>query len=113
MTGLRRLVPFSKHLHLDVPISCEQYLSELHTQYMLSPLSSLITRPDEAYDLDLGALKRNLLAHAAHDKMIRITGDKLTLCLRLVELLERRRDDLAVRVMALRSWDQGLGDNRK
>ncbi|KAH9953917.1 hypothetical protein BGW80DRAFT_1406307 [Lactifluus volemus] len=96
MTGLRRLVPFSKHLHLDVPISCEQYLSELHTQYMLSPLSSLITRPDEAYDLDLGALKH-----------------KLTLCLRLVELLERRRDDLAVRVMALRRWDQGLGDNRK
>jgi hypothetical protein len=86
---------------------------ELHAQYMLSPLSPLITRPDEAYDLDLGALKRNLLAHAAHDKMIRITGDKLTLCLRLVELLERRRDDLAVRVMALRRWDQGLGDNRK
>jgi hypothetical protein len=39
--------------------------------------------------------------------MIRATGDKLTLCVRLVELLERRRDDLAVRAMALRRWDQG------
>ena len=27
MTGLRRLVPFSNHLHLDAPTSCEQYLN--------------------------------------------------------------------------------------
>jgi hypothetical protein len=74
---------------------------------MLSPLSPLITQPDEAYALDLVALKRNLSAHAAHDRMIRAIGDKRTLCLRLVELLERRRDDLAVRVMVLRRRDQG------
>ncbi|KAI0246286.1 hypothetical protein BJV78DRAFT_1135488, partial [Lactifluus subvellereus] len=99
MTGLRRLTPFSKHLSLDVPTKCELYLVELHTQYLLSPLPPLISHPEEARILELPALKRNLSAHAAHNPAISTMGSKVMLCARLAELLQRRRDDLAVRMM--------------
>ena len=120
MTGLRRLTPFSKHLSLDVPTKCEAYLGspslsrshfirtctnkgvELHTQYLLSLVSPLISHPEEARTLELAALRRNLSAHAANNSAISMMGSKTTLCARLVELLQRRRDDLAVRVMVWR-----------
>jgi hypothetical protein len=121
MTGLRRLTPFSKHLSLDVPTKCEAYLGspslsrsrfirictnkggvELHTQYLLSLVSPLISHPEEAHTLELAALRRNLSAHAANNPAISMMGGKTTLRARLVELLQRRRDDLAVRVMVWR-----------
>ncbi|KAI0290402.1 hypothetical protein B0F90DRAFT_1786431 [Multifurca ochricompacta] len=105
MTGLRLLTPFSGHLFLDVPTNCEVYLDSLHTQYILSPLPPLITRPEAVHALELMALRRNLSAHAMHNPEISTKGGKEDLCARLVELLERRRGDLAVREMVWRSRD--------
>jgi hypothetical protein len=120
MSGLRRLARFSEHLHLDVPANCEVYLGssshsrgpricandgvELHTQYLLSPHPPLVSSPEEAYILDFVSLKRNLSAHASQNSAISTIGGKAALCGRLVELLERRRGDLAVRVMVRRCW---------
>ncbi|KAI9454768.1 hypothetical protein BJY52DRAFT_1100378, partial [Lactarius psammicola] len=99
MTGLRRLIPFSDYLVLDVPADCEAYLDTLHTQYLLSPLPPLITQPEAASTLELAALKRNLSAHAAYNSAISTTGSKSVLCGRLFALLERRQGDLGVREM--------------
>ncbi|KAH9052289.1 hypothetical protein EDB87DRAFT_1692447 [Lactarius vividus] len=103
MTGLRRLIPFSDYLFLDVPTDCEAYIDTLHTQYLLSPLPPLITQPEVASTLELAALKRNLSAHAAYNSAISTTGNKSILCAQLITLLEKRRGDLAVREMVWRS----------
>ena len=119
MTGLRRLIPFSDRLFLDVPADCEAYLDSesrisshgsalttraaLHTQYLLSPVPPLITQPEAVSTLERAALKRNLSAHAAYNSAISTTGSKSVLCTQLIALLERRQGDLAVREMVWRS----------
>ena len=120
MAGLRLLVPFSDRLFLDVPADCEAYLDSeshisffaesalttgvaLHTQYLLSPLPPLITEPEVVSTLERAALKRNLSAHAAYNSAICTTGNKSVLCTQLIDILERRQGDLAVREMVWRS----------
>lgn len=120
MAGLRLLVPFTDHLLLDVPADCEAYLDSeshfffffvsalttgvaLHTQYLLSPLPPLITEPEVVSTLERAALKRNLSAHAAYNSAICTTGNKSVLCTQLIDILERRKGDLAVREMVWRS----------
>jgi hypothetical protein len=120
MTGLRRLIPFSDRLSLDIPADCEAYIDSeplipfcpgstlttgvaLHTQYLLEPLSPLITQPEAASTLECAALKRNLYAHAAYNSTVSTTGNKSVLRAQLVALLERRRGDLAAREMVWRS----------
>jgi hypothetical protein len=76
---------------------------ELHTQYLLSPLPPLITEPEVVSTLERAALKRNLSAHAAYNSTISTTGNKYVLCTQLIDILERRRGDLAVREMVWRS----------
>jgi hypothetical protein len=69
----------------------------LDTQYTLQPEPQLLTDASAVGKLSAAALRRNLVAHAAHSAAVVAGGTKSDMAARLGELLERRAADLVVR----------------
>ncbi|KAH9481854.1 hypothetical protein JR316_0006384 [Psilocybe cubensis] len=100
MVGLRRL---AGHMHkedhvmdIEIPFSCEAYVDNIASQYLLHPIPPLITNPHICSHLSSAALKRNLEAHAARNSSIVASGTRLEMIERLTKILETRLLDLLV-----------------
>ncbi|KAI0029421.1 hypothetical protein K488DRAFT_8061, partial [Vararia minispora EC-137] len=114
MPGLRRLAraeQLVRALALDAPAPCETYLDTLHTRYLLAPAAPLITSPRIVSVLSTAALRRNLAAHAAHNRALSAAvparpGADVAARERLRALLEMRRADLGVRAMVWRKREE-------
>ncbi|TDL25841.1 hypothetical protein BD410DRAFT_609593 [Rickenella mellea] len=87
----------SRNLTVDVPTSCQKYLKELHLHYKVNLNPPLIVDPSVSSELSATALRRNLVAHAAHNPSISSSGSREEMAERLTILLDRREKDLMAR----------------
>ncbi|PPQ84013.1 hypothetical protein CVT25_000559 [Psilocybe cyanescens] len=100
MIGLRRL---AKHMDeedhvmdIEIPFTCEAYVDNVTSHYLINPLPPLITNPHICGHLLSAALKRNLEAHAAYNPSIVTSGTRPEMLERLSKILEIRQLDLLV-----------------
>jgi hypothetical protein len=69
-----------------------------------------VTDPAAVAPLSIGALRRNLAAHAARNGAILAGGTKAEMSERLERVLTLRRQDLVVRAMM---WDDAREESRE
>ncbi|TFK50185.1 hypothetical protein OE88DRAFT_1632051, partial [Heliocybe sulcata] len=103
MPGLRRFARTinqeDRHLDIEIPAACEEYIEDMASKYMINPRPPLIVEPGACDSLSVAALKRNLGEHANYNKAIVTSGTKAEMMGRLKGLLEARKMDLLVRAM--------------
>ncbi|KAF8556542.1 hypothetical protein OG21DRAFT_1495494 [Imleria badia] len=92
MPGLRRLAVSVKRgqrdMDVKIPSMCKDYIDGIHKQYLMYPAPPLILDPDVISILSIGALSRNLEAHAAINSSIVFTGPRHEMEERLRKILE-------------------------
>ncbi|EPQ53955.1 hypothetical protein GLOTRDRAFT_44490, partial [Gloeophyllum trabeum ATCC 11539] len=103
MAGLRRFAGTiheeDRHLDIEIPVACDEYIEDISAKYMIDPRPPLITDPAACASLSVAALRRNLTEHAAYNDAIVAGGTKGEMVERLERILETRRMDLLVRAM--------------
>ncbi|KZT27210.1 hypothetical protein NEOLEDRAFT_1061180, partial [Neolentinus lepideus HHB14362 ss-1] len=103
MPGLRRFARTinqeDRHLDIEIPVPCEEYIEDMASKYMINPHPPLIVDPAACDSLSVAALKRNLSEHANYNNTIIASGTKVEMAVRLRGILETRKMDLLVRTM--------------
>ncbi|KII84371.1 hypothetical protein PLICRDRAFT_362655 [Plicaturopsis crispa FD-325 SS-3] len=103
MVGLRKLAVTIKserrEIDIEIPASCETYIDNMQSKYLINPSPPLIKSPSACATLSVAALKRNLLAHAEYNADIVANGTKNGMAERLRTILQTRKMDIVVRKM--------------
>ncbi|KAG8856037.1 hypothetical protein FRB96_006604 [Tulasnella sp. 330] len=107
--GLRRLAKdfvdeIGSRLNVDTPDICTEYMNSRDTQYAtnLEPVFPIVTTASQCPGLTIPSLKKNLKIHAVANPAIKITGNQVELCDRLMDVLRIREAD--AKVLRLLNW---------
>ncbi|EIN03981.1 hypothetical protein PUNSTDRAFT_139021 [Punctularia strigosozonata HHB-11173 SS5] len=114
MSGLRKFASSvraeGREIDVEFPHGCEVYINRIQHHYLIDPAPPLIRDPGACASLSIGALRRNLAAHAECNPMILVGGTKEEMEYRLQDVLERRQADLKVREVMWREREETTAD---